>query len=68
MKMPVRRYFPTKLPPDMFGLELRNCSRPTGYAALCGELTQALERTGARATNLNPRAHARRPRPFPALA
>ncbi len=22
MKMPVRRYFPTKLPPDMFGLEL----------------------------------------------
>ena len=34
----------------------------------CGELTQRLERGGARAANLNPRVHVRRTRPFVALA
>ena len=34
----------------------------------CGELTQGLERGGARAANLNPRVHVQRTRPFFALA
>ena len=34
----------------------------------CGELTQGLERGGARAANLNPRVHVQRTRPFVALA